>query len=153
MEDRTSLKKRGMESLLQKQEGLLILSIIPLLLLSPALANAQGYAATTIQGKGQEQTRPAQFVNLGNTTWTLYNESSGSTSIMKFNSNDTYTRNLHGNNLTGNWQSSIVTEQQVQLCPTEPKWTSGCILVGLRIENPHSIGFMDSHGDRMHLMR
>jgi hypothetical protein len=51
--------------------------------------------------------RPAneKFLNLANTTWTLYNETSGSTSIMKFNSDGTYTRNLHDNNLTGNWQT------------------------------------------------
>jgi hypothetical protein len=142
--------------MISKSIILLILAVTSVAATSPittmlTVVSAQTSGNNVIGNTG----RPAnqQFLNLANTTWTLYNETSGSTSIMKFNSDGTYTRNLHDNNLTGNWQSSIVTEQQVQLCPTEPKWTSGCILVGLRIENPHSIGFMDSHGDRMHLMR
>jgi hypothetical protein len=62
---------------------------------------------TVVSAQTSENTaRPAneKFLNLANTMWTLYNETSGSTSIMKFNSDGTYTRNLHDNNLTGNWQ-------------------------------------------------
>ncbi len=63
-------------------------------------------------GNNGNTVRPAnqQFLNLANTTWTLYNETRGSTSIMKFNSDGTYARSLHDNNLTGNWQSSIVAD-------------------------------------------
>src|SRR5215510_1372471 len=110
------------------------LIVIPfLLLLTPAL----GSFTTVLAVHGQQPIRdPFIPMNLSNTIWTLYNESSGSSSIMKFNDDGTYTRNLHGNNLTGNWQSNIVIEQRVQLCPTEPKWTAQCILVGFRVDNP-----------------
>jgi hypothetical protein len=64
--------------------------------------------------------------HLLNTTWTMYNESSGSTSTIKFN-DSTYTRTLHGNDLTGIWSSNVITAQQLQLCPSEQKWTSGCL--------------------------
>jgi hypothetical protein len=95
---------------------------------------------------------PAPFLDLLNTTWTMYNESSGSTSTIKFN-DSTYTRTLHGNDLTGIWSSNVITAQQLQLCPSEQKWTSGCLLAILRVESPNQAEFMDTHGDRIHLMR
>ena len=131
-------------------------------------------APMAIQGQGQQEqyqqpgTPPGQPGQLGQPgvivrdpfipldlagAWKLYNETSGSTSIMKFNSDGTYIRSLHGNNLTGVWYSSIVTEQRVQLCPTEQKWTSQCELAGFMVVNPNSVIFLDRHGGRMQLMR
>jgi len=102
----------------------------------------------------QQQPIPDPFIPFNLTgSWTLYNETSGSQSIINFSSDGSYIRNLHGNNLSGNWQSSIVVEQRVKMCPTEPKWTGQCIRVGLLIENPNSILFSDGHGGIMHLLR
>jgi hypothetical protein len=144
----------------------IIMSLI--LLMSPfsltAIAYGQGQGQGQGQGSGLGSSQaplgtisnpiPDRFIPInlvGN--WTLYNETSGSQSSITFNSDGSYTRNLHGNNLTGNWQSNIVVEQRVGLCPTEPKFTERCIQVGLLVENPHRIIFTDGHGNRIFLMR
>lgn len=59
-----------------------------------------GGNASTDSGSGPVHAKPPVFINLANTTWTLYNQTSGSTSAIQFNSDGTYNRLLHGNNLT-----------------------------------------------------
>jgi hypothetical protein len=131
---------------MQKQGRVLVLLTVPFLLLSPVLTNAQLSVPAARIGQ-------TPFLNLANTTWKLYNETSASTSIMKLNTDGKYIRSLHGNNLTGLWNSNIVLQQQVQLCPTEQKSTSACVLVGLVTKGPDLVGFLDGHGNRMHLQR
>lgn len=48
------------------------------------------------------------YRDLTNSTWTFYNETSGSTSNITFNQDGTYSRILHDNNLTGVWNSNLV---------------------------------------------
>jgi hypothetical protein len=102
------------------------------------------------------------FMNLTNGTWTLYNGTSGSTSLMQFNHDGTYDRILHGNDWRGIWDASIVTEKVLQMCPTYSHPTRSdddggggqvCDLIGLEPDTPNSIGFLDTYGHGMHLIR
>jgi hypothetical protein len=91
------------------------------------------------------------FMNLANGTWTLYNGTNGSTSLMQFNRDGTYDRILHGNDWRGIWDASIITEKTLQMCSTEPD-AGHCDLIGLEPDTPNSIGFLDSLGHTMHLI-
>jgi hypothetical protein len=93
------------------------------------------------------------FMNLTNGTYTLYNETSGSTSLMRFNRDGTYDRILHGNDWRGIWHASIITEKMLQMCSTstEPDGDH-CDLIGLEPDTPNSIGFLDSLVHTMHLI-
>jgi hypothetical protein len=100
------------------------------------------------------------FMNLTNGTYTLYNETSGSTSLMRFNHDGTYDRILHGNDWRGIWDASIITEKVLQMCPTHSHSTRSddgvgqvCDLIGLEPDTPNSIGFLDTYGHGMHLIR
>jgi hypothetical protein len=91
-------------------------------------------------------------------SWTLYNQTSGSSSVIHFNAvpspgPNTYSRLLNGNNLTGTWGTSVVTEQQLRLCPDQSKWISSCVLFGLRIDNANTASMADHHGDILRLTR
>ncbi len=91
------------------------------------------------------------FINFANSTWKMYNETSGSTSTITFG-DSTYTRSLHDNDLQGNWNSHTDTVQTLQLCPSEEKWMAGCETFNFHLGTP-SITFYDLHGDVIHLMR
>jgi hypothetical protein len=138
---------------------LIPIAVMPILLVILPTVTVYGQQ----EQEQQHQTTPSNsttpygpFLNLANTTWQMYNESSGSTSTLTFNNNDTYTRMLHGNELTGPWSSRIITAQLLQLCPGESqegKWMPQCLNVLLRVNGPNSAEFTDSHGSRIHLMK
>jgi hypothetical protein len=139
----------------------LLLTVIPLLLIIPVLAHGQQEQAPyQNQRLESQQPIPDRFIPFNLTgPWELYNSTSGSQSTINFSGNDggNYSRILNGNVLTGMWQSQLVIEQRVQLCPTLNdegiKWTEKCIQVGILVENPHRILFTDGHGGRMELSR
>jgi hypothetical protein len=97
------------------------------------------------------------FMNLTNGTYTLYNETSGSTSLMRFNHDGTYDRILHGNDWRGIWDATIILEKILQMCPTYEPGTSsspvGCNLIEMKLDTPSSLGYLDSYGNTMHLIR
>jgi hypothetical protein len=118
--------------------------IMGLLMITPVLVKAQ---------QNNSPPTPTGSINLPGTTWTLYNESSGSSSTIIFNQNGTFTRLLHDNQLKGVWTSHIIIAQELRLCPDESKWMNGCILAILKEDSPNSALFIDKHFDHLHLMR
>jgi len=101
----------------------------------------------------QPSRNDSNFINFANTTWTMYNQTSGSTSTLTFGDDGKYVRSLHGNDLKGEWFSSPQLEQSLQMCPTAEKWMNGCIDFSFKPGNPNHLEFYDLHGDVIHLMR
>lgn len=115
------------------------------------IVNASRGTTTTTTTGGQNNL--VNFVDLANGTWTLYNLTTGSSSQIQFNPDGSYDRILNSRDLHGIWTSSTITEQTLQLCPTGPyKWTDYCMLVGIGVDNPNTVGFTDLHGNSMMLM-
>jgi hypothetical protein len=92
-------------------------------------------------------------VHLTDNPWTLYNETSGSSSTIIFNANGTFTRLLHDDQLKGVWTSHTIVAQELRWCPDESKWMNNCITTILKPDSQNSAIFTDKHLDHLHLMR
>jgi Flp pilus assembly protein TadD len=109
-------------------------------------------------------------LDLTNTTWTIYNATSGSIGTITFkayavetgdekgslstNPPPTYIRHLHGRTLEGTWRMGTEVGQALELCSFLYHGSqSGCTDLTITTLSPNHIELQDSHGDTIRLMR
>jgi hypothetical protein len=136
---------------------LIFLTAIPLLLVIPILAYGQ-QKPVPYQGQLQQGV-PIVPLNFANTTWSLYNSSSGSVSNIQFNGDHTFSRLLGDNNQTGIWRTNVETIQVIHICPTSTddndKFTDECWSSVIKVDpnDGNSAIISDLHGNNLKLYR